>query len=330
MSSPAYRILPLAILVAMVVAGAAGISGACGGGASAGDDEISVKLVTPSNAPTATPTGVPGVSPTPIAPPELVLSTVEVYQAGTVLVSVTGAVTAGTATFLGRTLTLSKGSQSMFAFVPVDTEDPVGPHPLKVDFTLSNGSKGTLQDTIDVLKTNWTVDSLEFTEEQTTTLLDPKVVNDELAMLRAIYSQVTPEKLWNGPWLVPVDGPLTARYGEQRSINGSVPSGHHGGTDIAAPEGTPVKATNGGKVVLARGLKVRGNMVIIDHGGGLYSGYAHLSSLSVIDGQIVKPGDQIGLVGTTGLSTGAHLHWEMASQGVWLDALRFTDGSNGF
>jgi murein DD-endopeptidase MepM/ murein hydrolase activator NlpD len=71
-------------------------------------------------------------------------------------------------------------------------------------------------------------------------------------------------------------------------------------------------------------------MVIIDHGGGLFSGYAHLSQINVTEGQMVTAGDIIGLVGTTGLSTGPHLHWEMASQGVWLDALRFTDGTNGF
>ena len=158
----------------------------------------------------------------------------------------------------------------------------------------------------------------------------PKTVADELALLKAIYSGVTPEKLWTGGWAVPVAGALTARYGEQRSINGSVPSGHHGGTDFGNAEGTPVYATNGGRVVLAQKLKVRGNMVIIDHGGGLFSGYAHLSAFHVTEGQVVAGGDLIGEVGNTGLSTGAHLHWEMASQGVWLDALRFTDGSNGF
>jgi murein DD-endopeptidase MepM/ murein hydrolase activator NlpD len=71
-------------------------------------------------------------------------------------------------------------------------------------------------------------------------------------------------------------------------------------------------------------------MVIIDHGGGLFSGYAHLNAYVVSEGQSVKTGDIIGYVGSTGLSTGAHLHWEMAANGIVVDALRFTDGSNGF
>jgi murein DD-endopeptidase MepM/ murein hydrolase activator NlpD len=318
---------PARLLLACI-AGAALLAGGCGNGADA-DNGIQVKLVTPV-ASNPTPTEIPGTTPTPLIPPELVLSTVEVYQSGAVLVSVTGDITGGTANFLGRNFKLAQGSQSMFAFVAVDTGDATGAQPLKVDVTLTNGSKATLQDTIFVLPTEWTVDSLEFTEEQTATLLDPKVTADEAAMLRAIYAGVTPQKLWDGPWRLPVDGALTARYGEQRSINGSPPSGHHGGTDFGALEGTPVNSTNAGRVVLARQLKVRGIMVVIDHGGGLFSGYSHLSAFHVAEGELVEAGQHIADVGNTGLSTGAHLHWEMASQGILLDALRFTDGSNGF
>ncbi|MGE0602102.1 MAG: M23 family metallopeptidase [Dehalococcoidia bacterium] len=313
----------------LAIMGSVALSSAACGGASADSNGIQVQLVTQVVAnPTAT--SVPGVSPTPLVPPELVLSTLEVYQAGAILVSVTGDITGGTATFLGRNFKLAQGKQSMFAFVGVDTEDPTGPQPLRVDVTLANSSKATLQDTITVLPTEWTVDALDFTEEQTETLLDPTVVAEETAMLKTLYSGVTPEKLWDGLWQMPVNGGITARYGEQRSINGSAPSGHHVGTDIGADLGTPVLATNAGRVVLARQLKVHGNMIVIDHGGGLFSGYAHLSAFNVTEGQRVDQGQQIGEVGSTGLSTGAHLHWEMASQGVLLDALRFTDGTNGF
>lgn len=320
----AGRSFLMLLAVVAVVCLAAG----CGGNSSASDG-IEVKLVTPVN-PDATPTLAPGETATPSIPPELVLSTVEVYQAGAVLVSVTGDITGGTANFLGRNFKLAKGAQSMFAFVAVDTEDPTGPQQLRVEVTLTAGSNAVLQDTLTVLPTEWTTDSLEFTDQQTTDLLDPKVTADELAMLKRLYAGVRPEKLWSGGWGMPVNGALTARYGEQRSINGSVPSGHHGGTDLGGEEGTPVLSTNAGRVVLARELKVRGNMVVIDHGGGLFSGYSHLSAFNVTEGQVVEAGQYIADVGNTGLSTGAHLHWEMASQGVLLDALRFTDGSNGF
>ena len=300
---------------------------ACGGG-NGDDGGAIVTLVTPAGTKPGAASAV--ASGTPIPAPELLLSATEIFQSGAVLASVTGQVASGTVTFLGRTLPLTKGTKSIYAFVPTDTEDAPGPHPIRIDFTQPNGTKGTLNDTVTVLKTKWTVDSLEFTDAQTEALLDPKVIAAELATLKAVYTKVTAEKLWAGAWQLPLDGPVTSRYGEQRSVNGSEPSGHHGGTDIGVPQGTPAHATNRGKVVLARQMQVRGNMVIIDHGGGLFSGYAHLSALNVTEGQMVEAGDVIGMSGNTGLSTGAHLHWEMSSAGVLLDALRFTDGTNGF
>lgn len=301
-------------------------SAACGGGSS--DGGAIVTLVTPAGPKPASASAVP--SGTPLPAPALLLSATEIYQSGAVLASVTGPVSSGTVTFLGRTLPLTRGTQSYYAFVPSDTDDPPGPHPIRIDFTQPNGTKGTLNDTVTLLKTQWTLDSLKFTDTQTETLLDPKVIAAELATLKGVYSKVTPEKLWTGAWLLPLEGPVTSRYGEQRSINGSDPSGHHGGTDIGVPIGTPVHATNRGRVVFARLLQVRGNMVIIDHGGGLFSGYAHMSAINVTEGQLVDAGEVIGLSGNTGLSTGGHLHWEISSGGVLLDALRFTDGSNGF
>ncbi|MBE0608076.1 MAG: M23 family metallopeptidase [Dehalococcoidia bacterium] len=327
MPGPRTSPLSLALLV-MVLAGAViFVSGACGRGG--GSNDVTVRLATPAG-PTATPTLLPGETVTALEPPELVLSAFEVYQAGAILVSVTGDIRGGQVTFLGRKFPLTPGSQSQYSFVPVDTEDPPGEYVLKVDVTLPTGTKGTLQETITVLAAEWTTDYLEFTPEQVTEYLDPAVVAEEAATLRSLYIKVTPEKLWDGFWQLPVAGALTSRYGEQRSVNGSEPSGHHGGTDFGALEGTPVTATNSGRVVLARQMKVRGNMVVIDHGGGLYSGYGHLSTIEVTEGDAVEAGQQIGLVGNTGLSTGAHLHWEMASNGILLDGVRFTDGTNGF
>jgi murein DD-endopeptidase MepM/ murein hydrolase activator NlpD len=326
---PGLRTRPpsLALLVLALAGALLFVSGACGGGG--GSSGVTVRLATPAG-PTATPTLLPGETVTALEPPELVLSAFEVYQAGAILVSVTGDIRGGQVTFLGRKFPLTPGSHSQYSFVPVDTEDPPGEYVLKVDVSLPTGTKGTLQETITVLATEWTTDYLEFTPEQVTQYLDPAVLAEEAATLKSLYTKVTPEKLWDGFWQLPVAGALTSRYGEQRSVNGSEPSGHHGGTDFGAIEGTPVIATNSGRVVLARQMRVRGNMVVIDHGGGLYSGYGHLSAIEVAEGDMVEAGQQIGLVGNTGLSTGAHLHWEMASNGILLDGVRFTDGTNGF
>ncbi|MCC7366653.1 MAG: M23 family metallopeptidase [Dehalococcoidia bacterium] len=300
------------------------LASACGGG---GDGDAKLVFNSPSH--TSVANASPTPTSTPIPPPELILSATTVYQAGAVLVSVVGEVTGGNVQFLGRTFPLAQGSQSLYTFVPVDAEDAPGDHPLRVDFVLSNGSQGHVDETISVISAQWTVDAIDVPESQTG-LLDPRVGADELELLNSVYAKVTPQKLWTGPWAVPTAGALTTRFGEQRSYNGSEPSGHHGGTDIGAAEGTPVYATNTGRVVLARELRLRGNMVVVDHGGGLFSGYAHMSAFSVAEGQFVQQGDLIGYVGNTGLSTGAHLHWEMSAGGVLVDGMRFTDGTNGF
>lgn len=300
---------------------------ACGG-PQAGQAVVRLTTVSPPGSAVAV-AGQPTPTNTPVPPPELMLSATQVYQAGAVLVSVLGDVSAGSITFIGRTYPLARGSQSMYAFVAVDADDAPGVQPLRVDFSLANGSKGTLSGEVTVLKTVWTVDAVAVPADQTN-LLDPRVANDELEILHRVYSQVTPRKLWSSPWLVPVEGPITTHFGEQRAYNGGPASGHHTGTDIGAAEGTPAKAMSGGRVVLARQLQLRGNMVIVDHGGGLFSGYAHLSAFAVAEGQEVAAGEVIGYVGSTGLSTGAHLHWEMSAGGVLVDAWRFTDGTNGF
>lgn len=302
---------------------------ACGGGDGA---QVEVRYGTPSSgspAPASNPNGTSTPTPVPIQPPNVIMSTNQPDQGGTMLVSVVGEVTGGVITFLDRVHTLTQGQNSMYAFVGVDVEDPPGEHALRIDFTLQNGSQGNLTETVNVLVTGWTLDHVELGPSQTS-LLDPKVTEAELTELMRVYGERSGEKLWSKGWQLPVDGPLTTRFGERRSYNGGPVTGHHSGTDIGAGDGVAVRSCNSGRVVMARQLQVRGNMVIVDHGGGLLSGYAHLREFSVAEGQLVGQGDPVGLVGSTGLSTGAHLHWEIAAGGVLVDALRFTDGTNGF
>jgi murein DD-endopeptidase MepM/ murein hydrolase activator NlpD len=294
-----------------------------------GQDERAIVRVNTRTPPPSPAASEPTPTPTLVPAPELVLSTEVAPQGGAILCSLVGMVTEGTVTFMGRTQPLTQGKRSIYAFVPVDIDDAPGVQPLRVDFTLVSGSKGSLTTSITVERTSWPVDEIVVPDVQQQ-LLDPAVSNDENLLLRSVYSQVTPVKFWDGPWLVPAPGEITTQFGEQRSYNGGPPLGHHSGTDIGSAEGNPVIATNHGRVVLARQLRLRGNMVIVDHGGGLFSGYAHLSAFGVGEGQLLAAGEQLGQVGSTGLSTGAHLHWEMAAGGVLVDALRFANGSNGF
>ena len=107
----------------------------------------------------------------------------------------------------------------------------------------------------------------------------------------------------------PVDGPITGVFGSQRILNGE-PRSPHKGVDVGAPRGTPVGAMADGVVSLAeRDLYFTGHTVMIDHGHGLHSIYAHLDSIAVAPGESVAAGQTVGRVGSTGRATGPHLHF---------------------
>jgi len=109
---------------------------------------------------------------------------------------------------------------------------------------------------------------------------------------------------------IPVDGIESTPFGAQRYVNGAARS-PHSGIDIAAPKGTPVKAPLAGKVLLVEDMFLNGTLIAIGHGKGLVSVYAHLSKTLVKVGEQVQAGQKIAEVGSTGRSTGAHLHWGM-------------------
>ncbi len=157
--------------------------------------------------------------------------------------------------------------------------------------------------------------------------IDQQARDEERARLRALWTVVTPAPLWTGPFRLPLDDYLhqSATYGGRRSYNGGPYLTYHEGVDFSAYAGTSVLAPAGGTVVLAEPLYVRGGAVIIDHGLGVFSGFYHLSAIHATPGQVVQPGDLLGEVGTTGLSTGNHLHWDLLINGVWVDATLWQD-----
>jgi murein DD-endopeptidase MepM/ murein hydrolase activator NlpD len=128
------------------------------------------------------------------------------------------------------------------------------------------------------------------------------------------------------PFLRPAEGRLTTPYGYQRIVNGK-PANRHAAIDIANKEGAPVVASNHGRVVLADSLYLTGNTVIIDHGLHLFSIYAHMSRIDVKTGQLVKRGQQIGRIGSTGFSTGPHLHYGMLIGNTYINPMPFFEAS---
>ncbi len=166
----------------------------------------------------------------------------------------------------------------------------------------------------------WTYQQLTLTGDAAA--IDAEAIAAERERLRAIWLQQTQSALWQTAFAEPVADYLeiSADYGGRRSYNGGPYLSYHEGVDFSAYKGTPVLAPAAGTVVLAEELFVRGGAVIIDHGLGIYSGYYHLSAINAEPGQEVAPGDILGEVGTTGLSTGNHLHWDLLVNGVWVDA----------
>lgn len=163
----------------------------------------------------------------------------------------------------------------------------------------------------------------------TAALLEPELVKAEREKLEKLWAHFTPQKLWDALWDWPGGTATTSAFGTRRSYNGGPATSYHAGQDFRAEAGDPVAAPAAGTVALAEPLDVRGNSVWIDHGLGVYSGYFHLSEIAVEVGQAVKQGDLLGRVGSTGLSTGPHIHWEVRVQGIAVNPLEWTEHEIG-
>jgi murein DD-endopeptidase MepM/ murein hydrolase activator NlpD len=136
--------------------------------------------------------------------------------------------------------------------------------------------------------------------------------------LRAVFESYTHEQYWSGRFSDPVAGRQTTPYGARRLMQGQLKY-YHKGIDMAAPKGTVVRAANSGVVRLAEPLPLQGNVVVVDHGYGVETLYQHLSALLVKPGARVTKGEPVGRVGSTGISTGPHLHWGLYVRGTAVD-----------
>lgn len=151
---------------------------------------------------------------------------------------------------------------------------------------------------------------------------------EELARLREVLVVFRPESVWHtGALRLPLQGARqTSGYADRRQYlyaDGGSSLSLHNGLDLAAPEGTQVAASASGRVVLAAERLLTGWSVVIEHLPGVYSLYYHLSRLWVEEGQQVRTGELIGAVGSTGLATGPHLHWELRVNGQPVDPQAF-------
>ncbi|MBP1557939.1 MAG: peptidoglycan DD-metalloendopeptidase family protein [Oscillospiraceae bacterium] len=181
--------------------------------------------------------------------------------------------------------------------------------------------------TIELLTKDWQTQHLTVASSTTAATIDNSAANEEYNVKAHTKKQLFESApLWDGNFIQPVEGRITTEFGMQRTVNG-VPGDRHGGVDIAAARGTPVAAANSGKVIFAEFIALTGNTVCIEHGMGLKTWYYHMDSLSVSAGEMVEKGQQIGTIGSTGFSTGPHLHWAAAVFDVYIDPWLLTESA---
>jgi murein DD-endopeptidase MepM/ murein hydrolase activator NlpD len=192
----------------------------------------------------------------------------------------------------------------------VDLEKAPGEYELKITGQTASGDKISCSAQVAVRKGRFATENLQVGKQ----FVEPspeqiRRADEERQKLRDIFDRVTPERLWDGKFRIPLDGVTTGtNFGRRRILNGN-PGSPHGGVDLPGATGTPVHAAQRGNVVLAEELFFAGNAVVVDHGLGIYTFYGHLSEIDVKVGDAVETGAVLGKVGATGRVTGPHLHW---------------------
>jgi len=281
---------------------------------------------TATSTPTATATVTPEPTDTPVPPtPPPPVGDVLPQGRTTVLRIARGDAAGATAVFRGREYPMFADGADFWTPIGVGPDTAPGPYTLTVKLLDGGGALlATRISTLTVSVTDFPVEYLEVPVDGPNGLRSPDDVQLELNIRARVYAQVTPRKLWSGPFILPVQAPVTTAFGTARSYNGGPVSLHHSGTDFGVPEGTPVLAAASGRVAYAGMLTTRGLSVIIDHGLGVFTAYHHLSQANVTEGQTVQQGQVVALSGMTGLATGPHLHWELVVGGENVDPTYWT------
>ena len=217
------------------------------------------------------------------------------------------------------------GEGSYGAFVPVAYNAATGEHGISVTIR----EKET-ELTADVQQRDFAVQYMTIDQGIADSTMNSAAASAEYrSAIYPLYELTDREKLWDGKFVEPVDDYyISTEYGLWRYTNG-VYSERHSGVDMACVLGTPVAAPQNGRVLFAGFLQLTGNTVVLAHGGGVKSMFYHMDSLNVAEGDLLRTGDKIGEVGTTGYSTGPHLHYEVKIGSRSIDPFQLFDGTSG-
>lgn len=276
--------------------------------------------------PAGTEGDVSGLQPNPLD--RISISPLPMEQGSTVTVAVkTDAPATISGSLTDHSLTFLQESENNYvALQGIHAMQEPGAYPMNIQVTQQDGLTINYQQMVIVNDGYYPNDPVINVKDE---FIDPTITQPELDWLIQQTAPVTTEKFWTGEWISPspydYNECLNSRYGNRRSYNGGPYEFYHTGVDFCGGDGVKIFAPARGKVIFAGSLTVRGNATIIDHGWGIYSGYWHQASISVAVGDIVEPGQEIGLVGGTGRVTGAHLHWEIWAGGIQVEPISWLE-----
>lgn len=211
---------------------------------------------------------------------------------------------------------------SLVYFIPIDIWAEAGDYAFNVE--IKNDVEeiiANLSHTVKINDKSFVTQYLYISEQVYETTNSDAAYKEFRERAQAARTVSTMKKLWDGEFILPVkdDYVLTTDYGEIRYVNDRITSSRHSGLDLAAPTGTEIYACNSGNIVLSEYLILTGNTIIIDHGMGVFTSYYHLDTLSSQEGDFVNKGDFVGTMGSTGFSTGPHLHWSISIYNTYVN-----------
>lgn len=223
-------------------------------------------------------------------------------------------------TLAGRKARLfTQKSGDLLALVPVSVYEKPGAYPLEI-FNAASTQVGKFN--INIQDGRYKTQNVSVSKS--TQGLQP--LPGELEAIQALKDTVSPVKYWDEPFISPTDDCQNSPYGVKRYHNGVSTGDYHKGVDLRSPAGRPIKAIANGKVQISTMYRLHGGTVGLDHGQGVGSVYIHMSKLAVKPGEMVKKGQTIGYVGSTGFASGPHLHWGMYVSGLPVNPNQWISG----
>ncbi|MDF1874924.1 M23 family metallopeptidase [Sulfurimonas sp. SAG-AH-194-I05] len=216
----------------------------------------------------------------------------------------------------------------MYAFVAVSYYAKPKNKTATIHYT-KNGVKKTEKIALKIIQGAYKKESIHVTKSK----VNPKKkhslrISKEYHEAMKIYATATKENFLSSKFVLPLNSFITSDYGKARVYNDTL-KGYHSGTDFRAKIGTPIIASNDGRIVLVKDRFYSGGTVIIDHGQGIYTCYYHMSAFKVKQNDKIKKGEVIGFSGKSGRVTGPHLHFSVRIAGVQVDPLQFVKLMNG-